>query len=88
MELDEYGVKQGKKMENYLADLWFSAAPGAARRAPDKEVLQLDGPQGVQSCNQTMRFSTFLKQHQPSFYKSFVREKELAKKNYQPKFAD
>ena len=46
------------------------------------------GTQGVQSCNRKMRFSTFLKQHQPSFYKSFVREKELAKKNYQPKFAD
>ena len=46
------------------------------------------GVQGVQSCNHTMRFSTFLKQHQPSLYKSFVREKELAKKNYQPRFPD
>ena len=45
------------------------------------------GVQGVQSCDHTMRFSTFLKQHQPSFYKSFVREKELAKKNYQSKFS-
>ena len=37
------------------------------------------GVQGVQSCNYTMRFSTFLKQHHPTVYKSFVREKELAK---------
>ena len=42
------------------------------------------GVQGVQSCNYTMRFSTFFKQHQPSLYKSFVREKELAKKNFIP----
>ena len=46
------------------------------------------GVQGVQSCNHTMRFSTFLKQHQPSLYKSFVREKELSKQNYQLKFSD
>ena len=46
------------------------------------------GVQGVQSCNHTMKFSTFLKQHHPTVYKSFVREKELAKKNYQPKFLD
>ena len=46
------------------------------------------GVQGVQSCNHTMRFSTFLKQHHPTVYKSFVREKELAKQNYQPKFTD
>ena len=46
------------------------------------------GVQGVQSCNHTMRFSTFLKQHQPSLYKSFVREKEMAKQNYQPSFPD
>jgi len=45
------------------------------------------GVQGVQSCNHTMRFSTFLKQHQPSVYKSFVREKEMAKQNYQPRFS-
>ena len=38
------------------------------------------GAQGVQSCNHTMRFSTFLKQHHPTVYKSFVREKELARK--------
>ena len=44
------------------------------------------GAQGVQSCNHTMRFSTFLNQHHPSVYKSFVREKELAKQNYKPKF--
>lgn len=47
MELDEYEVKQGKKMENYLSDLWSSAASSSPWRAPDKEVLQLDGPQGV-----------------------------------------
>ena len=46
------------------------------------------GVQGVQSCNHTMKFSTFLKQHHPMFYKKFVREKELAKQNYQPKFPD
>ncbi len=46
------------------------------------------GVQGVQSCNYTMRFSTFLKQHHPTVYKSFVKEKELAKKNYQHKFPD
>ena len=46
------------------------------------------GVQGVQSCNHTMKFSTFLKQHHPTVYKSFVREKELAEKNYQPKFLD
>ena len=46
------------------------------------------GVQGVQSCNHTMRFSTFLKQHHPSVYKSFAREKKLAKKNYQRQFPD
>ena len=39
------------------------------------------GVQGVQSCNHTMKFSTFLKKHHPTVYRSFVREKELAKKN-------
>ena len=34
------------------------------------------GVQGVQSCNHTMKFSTFLKQNHPMFYKKFVREKE------------
>jgi hypothetical protein len=33
-----------------------------------------------------MKFSTFLKKHHPTVYRSFVREKELAKKNYQTKF--
>ena len=46
------------------------------------------GVQGVQSCNHTMRFSTFLNQHHPSVYKSFVREKEMAKQNYQSRFPD
>ena len=46
------------------------------------------GVQGLMPCDRTMRFSTFLKQHHPSVYKSFVREKELAKKNYQPRFGD
>ena len=44
------------------------------------------GAQGVQSCNHTMRFSTFLKQWNPPQYRKYVREKELAKKNYQPRF--
>ena len=46
------------------------------------------GVQGVQACNYTMRFSTFLKQWNPPQYRKYVREKELAKKNYQPKFPD
>ena len=46
------------------------------------------GVQGVQSCNFTMRFSTFLKQWNPPQYRKYVREKELAKKNYQTKFPD
>ena len=46
------------------------------------------GVQGVQSCNHTMRFSTFLKKWNPPQYRNYVREKELAKKNYQPKFPD
>ena len=46
------------------------------------------GVQGLMPCDRTMRFSTFLKQHHPTVYKSFVREKELAKKNYQPRFGD
>ena len=44
------------------------------------------GVQGVHSCNHTMRFSTFLKKWNPPQYRKYVREKELAKKNYQPKF--
>ena len=46
------------------------------------------GVQGVQSCNHTMRFSTFLKKWNPPQYQRYVREKELAKKNYQPNFPD
>ena len=46
------------------------------------------GVQGVQSCNHTMRFTTFLKKWNPPLHRKFVREKELAKKNYQPKFPD
>ena len=46
------------------------------------------GTQGVQSCNHTMRFSTFLKQWNPPQYRKYVREKEKAKKNYQPNFPD
>ena len=41
------------------------------------------GVQGVQSCNHTMKFSTFLKRWHPFLYKMYVREKEMAKKNYQ-----
>ena len=46
------------------------------------------GVQGVQSCNHTMRFSTFLKKWNPPQYRKYVREKELSKKNYQPRFSD
>ena len=46
------------------------------------------GLQGVQSCNHTMRFSTFLKKWNPPQYRKYVREKELAMKNYQHKFPD
>ena len=46
------------------------------------------GVQGVQSCNHTMRFSTFLKQWNPPQYRKYVKEKELARQNYQPKFSD
>ena len=44
------------------------------------------GVQGVHSCNYTMRFSTFLKQWNPPQYRKYVREKELAKKNYSSGF--
>ena len=44
--------------------------------------------QGLMPCDRNMRFSTFLKQWNPPQYRKFVREKELAKKNYQPKFTD
>tara|TARA_B100001063_G_C16412584_1_gene380235 strand:- start:1 stop:351 length:351 start_codon:yes stop_codon:yes gene_type:complete len=44
------------------------------------------GVQGVHSCNHTMRFSTFLSKWNPPQYRKYVREKELAKKNYQPNF--
>ena len=46
------------------------------------------GSQGLMPCDRNMRFSTFLKQWNPPQYRKFVREKELAKKNYQPKFTD
>ena len=46
------------------------------------------GVQGVQSCNHTMRFSTFLKQWNPPQYRKYVKEKELARQNYQPMFSD
>ena len=46
------------------------------------------GEQGVQSCNHTMRFSTFLKKLNLPQYRKYVREKEMAKKSYQPKFPD
>ena len=47
----------------------------------------VQGVQSVQSCNHTMSFSPFLKQWNPPQYRKYVREKEMAKKNYQPKFA-
>ena len=46
------------------------------------------GSQGLMPCDRNMRFSTFLKQWNPPQCRKFVREKELAKKNYQPKFTD
>ena len=46
------------------------------------------GSQGLMPCDRNIRFSTFLKQWNPPQYRKFVREKELAKKNYQPKFTD
>ena len=44
------------------------------------------GSQGLMPCDRTMKFSTFLKQHHPTVYKSFVRDKELAKQNYKSDF--
>jgi hypothetical protein len=35
-----------------------------------------------------MRFSTFLKKWNPPQYRNYVREKELVKKNCQPRFPD
>ena len=46
------------------------------------------GVQGVHSCNHAMRFSTFLKKWNPPQYRNYVREKELVKKNCQPRFPD
>ena len=46
------------------------------------------GIQGVQSCNHTMRFSTFLKKWNPPQYRKYVREKEMAKKNYHSGFSN
>ena len=46
------------------------------------------GSQGLMACDRNMRFSTFLKQWNPPQYRKFVREKEPAKKNYQPNFTD
>ena len=37
------------------------------------------GVQGVQSCNHTMRFSTFLQKWNPPQYRKYVREKEILK---------
>ena len=46
------------------------------------------GVQGMHSCNHTMRFSTFLKKWNPPLYRKYVKEKELARQNYQPMFSD
>ena len=48
----------------------------------------LNGGRGNQQCSHTMRFSTLLKKWNPPLYRKYVREKEMAKKNYQPRFAD
>ena len=45
------------------------------------------GAYGAQSCNYTMRFYSFLKKWNPPQCRKYVREKEIAKKNYQPKFS-
>ena len=46
------------------------------------------GKQGVVDCSKRMRFDTFLKHWNPPLHRKYVREKELAKQNYQPRFAD
>ena len=46
------------------------------------------GVQGVESCDHTMRFSTFLKYLNPPQYRKYLKEKELSKKNYQSKSSD
>lgn len=48
----------------------------------------LNGGKGNQQCSHTMRFSTLLKKWNPPLYRKYVREKEMAKQNYQPRFAD
>tara|TARA_B100001063_G_scaffold170044_1_gene159232 strand:+ start:103 stop:498 length:396 start_codon:yes stop_codon:yes gene_type:complete len=46
------------------------------------------GVQGLMPCDRTMRFSTFLKRWNPPQCRKYARERELAKKNCQPKFPD
>ena len=46
------------------------------------------GVQGLMPCDRTTRFSTFLKRWNPPQCRKYIRERELAKKNYQPKFPD
>ena len=48
----------------------------------------LNGGKGNQECSSTMRFSTLLKKWNPPLFRKYVREKEMAKRNYRIKFAD
>jgi hypothetical protein len=68
--------------EKYIDKIKPSLSPCQKKKFKDGRV------QGVHSCNHTMRFSTFLKKWNPPQYRKYVREKEMAKKNYQPKFPD
>ena len=48
----------------------------------------LNGGAGNQDCSHTMRFSTLLKKWNPPLYRKYAREKEMAKQQYRPRFAD
>ena len=48
----------------------------------------LNGGKGNQECSSTMRFSTLLKKWNPPLFRKYVREKEMAKRNYRTRFAD
>ena len=48
----------------------------------------LNGGKGNQECSSTMRFSTFLKKWNSPLFRKYVREKEMAKRNYRTRFAD
>ena len=48
----------------------------------------LNGGKGNQECSSTMRFSTFLKKWNPPLFRKYVRQKEMAKRNYRTRFPD